>query len=390
MRVVVLGAGYAGLTLARRLECDLPRDADLVVVDETGEHLLQHELHRVVRRPDVAADLSIPLGELLERASVREGRVVEVDRAERAVGLADGEELSYDVAAVCLGAQTDYHGLPGVEAHARPLKGLADAAAVRREFEELLATGGTAVVVGGGLTGVQVAGELAAYAREERADVRVVLLEREDSVAPAFPPAFRTALTRELVTGGVDVRTGTRVTEATADAVRTTAGEVPYDQFVWTGGIRGPDALGGERADVDESFRVDERTFVLGDAARVVDAEGRAVPATVRTAVRSAEAVGERIVQLVGGDADADPSPVARPSGWLVSVGDGAVAKVGPEVFSGAAARALQSYVGPRYGATAEAVRDTVARLREEFRTTGGSDTWHPYRPEVTDPEAGE
>ena len=78
MRVAVLGAGYAGLTLAKRLEDALP-DNEVVVVDEDGTHLVQHELHCVVRRPSLAEDITLDLREVLDRATVREATVTDVD-----------------------------------------------------------------------------------------------------------------------------------------------------------------------------------------------------------------------------------------------------------------------------------------------------------------------
>jgi len=382
MRVVVLGAGYAGVVVATRLEDRLPDDADLVVVDEHDYHLVQHELHRVIRRPELADDVRVPLADVFDRARVERGRVSEVDRDRRVVAFADGRELEYDAAAVCLGAETAYYGLPGVEEHSVPLKRLGDADAVRSAFEAVLDAGGggTAVVGGAGLSGVQTAGELAAFAREAGAegDVDVVLLEQADQVAPSFPAAFREAVREELDREGVDVRTGVTVTGATADTVETAAGAVPQDVFVWTGGIRGPDALDGERPSVRADLTVDDRTVVVGDAARVVDAEGSAAPASAQTAVRAAEVAAANLAALVAelrGDGDLGPR-LSRYTfdspGWLVSVGDGAVAQVGPSVFRGAAAKAAKVGVGVGYLANAGGVGDAVGLLREELESVRG------------------
>ena len=110
MHVVVLGAGYAGLTLTRLLERHLPDSVDLTVVDESPDHLVQHELHRVIRRPELTSEISVSLPEALETASVRVARVEGVDRDERTIALSNGS-LSYDVAAICLGARTAFYGI---------------------------------------------------------------------------------------------------------------------------------------------------------------------------------------------------------------------------------------------------------------------------------------
>ena len=201
MRVAVLGAGYAGLTLARRLERTLPATADLVVVDESRDHLVQHELHRVVRRPSLADDITVDLGEVLD-CDVRQATVTSVDADDGVATLetADGEEtLTYEVGAVCLGAETAFFDVPGLRAHATPLKRLDHAEQIREEF--LALQDGDRLVVGGaGLSGVQVAGELVALAREESMDVEVRLLEQESEVAPTFDESFRRAVRDALDT----------------------------------------------------------------------------------------------------------------------------------------------------------------------------------------------
>ncbi|MFB6303185.1 MAG: NAD(P)/FAD-dependent oxidoreductase [Haloferacaceae archaeon] len=389
MRVAVLGAGYAGLTLANRLENLLPPDADLVVVDETGTHLVQHELHRLVRRPELVDAVRVPLDEVLDRATVRTARVGALDRETRTVHLdgatedgaaagdpeaADwtrGDRIDYDYVAVCLGAETAFYGLPGVAEHAVPLKRIGHAERIR----EMALRGGRLVVGGAGLSGVQVAGELVALAREEGIDADVCLLERESSVAPTFPENFRAAVRDELEERGVTVRTGARVTAATADAVVLADDEeVPYDGFVWTGGIRGPDATDGDRPTVRGDLRLDRRTFALGDAARVVDGDGEPVPASAAAAVREARVAATNVVRLVehalGDEGDFEPRLEAYRfdvPGWIVSVGDGAVAQVGPVVLRGGAARAMKATVGASHLGTVGDIERAVALIESEL-----------------------
>jgi len=371
MRVLVCGAGYAGVTLARRLESRLPDDADLVVIDEHPYHLVQHELHRVIRRPSLAEEVCVPLEELFDRAEVREGRIERIDRVRRVVEV-DGEELSYDYAAVCLGAETATYGLPGVAEYGLPLKRLSHAERIR---EAVLAVpdGGTVLVGGAGLSGVQVAGELAALSREEKTALEVLLAEREAEVAPNFPENFRRAVRGELEACGVTVLTDRRVTRATDSAVEFDGEEpIEYDAFVWTGGIRGPDALGGERPLVRADLRLDDRTFVVGDAARVVDANGEAVPASAQAAIREARVVADGLTALVESGSDGPFAPRTErytfdSLGWLVSVGDGAVAQVGPAVLTGGAAHALKASVGVGYLSSIGALRNAAELVDEEF-----------------------
>ncbi|MFB6154263.1 MAG: NAD(P)/FAD-dependent oxidoreductase [Haloferacaceae archaeon] len=376
MRVAVLGAGYAGLRVARRLERSLPEDATVVVVDDTGTHLLQHEIHRVVRRPSVAEAIEVPLRDVLDRAEVRTARVTDVD-PEAGVAELDGDEsLGYDYGVVCLGATTAYHGLPGVREHSTPLKDVADARAIRESFLDLCATGGRAVVGGAGLSGVQVAGELTALARERDAetDVEVVLVERLESVAPSFPAHFREAVQSELVARGVEVRTGVEVTRATDEAVEFERDALAYDLLVWTGGIAGSEAMAGERPRVRDTLRHTESTFVVGDAARVVDTDGRAVPASAASAVREAAVAADNVAALArrGTDPGAFDPRLDHyrfdVPGWVVSVGEGAVAQVGPTVLTGRAAKALKTSISANQLTAVAELERAVAFVEEERR----------------------
>jgi len=477
--VLVLGGGYAGVTLTRDLEDRLADEHDVVLVDDDGTHLVQHELHRVVRRPALSDEISVDLAAVLGGATVRVGSVASIETEDRVVLLEDGERLDYDVCAVCLGAEPAM-GVPGVREHATPLKRVEHARRIHERAVAVLESGGAAaaldgdsageddrsdgedaapadsddrsagdggkstgdgsespgdsgesadpgaepggepggaaaeptaggvdptadrgespadasestpdrdgadtdagghrIVVGGaGLSGVQVAGELAALAeahgRVVGADAEVVLLERESAVAPGFGDAFQAAIHGTLEERGIEVRTGSRIERVTADAVVTAAGrDLAHDQLVWTGGITGASALGGERPQVDARLLLDDRTFGVGDAVRVVDRDGQAVPASAQAAVREARTVASNVERLVEGDDGVFDPRLERftfdSPGWVVSVGDGAVAQVGPTVVTGRAAVALKATVGVGYLSTVGALREAVDLVNEEL-----------------------
>jgi NADH dehydrogenase len=383
MRIAVLGAGYAGLTLARKLERIIPDDVEILVIERTGTHLVQHELHRAIRRPSLADEIVLDLEDVLDRPVVRQAEVADLNPDAGVVSLTSGEELGYDYAAVCLGAETAFYDLPGVEDHATPLKTLDHAERVRADFLDALESSDRSnstarIVVGGaGLSGVQVAGELAAFAREQGfgESATITLLEQMDDIAPSFPENFREAVRDQLEARDVEVRTGTAVASATDSTVELETGEaVGYDQLVWTGGIRGPAALDGERPTVKNTLRVGDGTFIVGDAARVVDADGEPVPASAQAAVREARVVAQNIASLVEYDREGDDifeprlEPFAFESpGWLVSVGDGAVAQIGPKVLTGAAAKALKTTVGAGYLSSVGAIRNAADLVSEEL-----------------------
>ena len=384
MHVVVLGAGYAGVTLTRKLENSLPPEVDLTIVDEADDHLVQHEVHRVIRRPSITDAIEVPLDSLFDRAEVVTAHIEHVDTDANEVALDTGETLTYDYGALCLGAETAFYDLPGVEEHGLPLKSVADAEAIRERALELFdADEPASIVVGGaGLSGVQVAGELAALAAEEDASdrVEITLLEQLDSVAPAFPEAFQDAVGDELTARDIEIRTETAVTEATDSTVATQhestgeTDELDADLFIWTGGIAGGDAMAGDRPVVRRDLRLTKSTFALGDTARVVDADGEAVPASASAAIRAAAPAAKNIATLVNWELAGGEGfePQLRPfrfnvPGWIVSVGDGAVAQVGPEVVTGKAAKALKASVGAGYLSSIRAVRKATELVGEEL-----------------------
>jgi len=386
MRVVVLGAGYAGLTVARRLERRLPDGAELVVVDEADHHLVQHELHRLIRYPDLAETITVPLAAVFDRATVRQARVTAVDPGAGAATLApmdadaSTETIEYDAAAICLGAETAFYDLPGVEANARPLKRIPHAAAIRADA--LDAAGGHAVVGGAGLSGVQAAGELAELARERDLGLDVTLLEMADRVAPTFAATFADAVRTELDARNVTVHTGAAVEGADDSTVTLADGRsLPQDVFVWTGGVRGPGALDGERPALEADLRVGDATFVVGDAGAVVDADGEAVPATAQTAVQQARIAAANVVRVVNDVPITDPADDGAPpafreyryeeAGWAVSVGDGAVAMVGPAVVTGDLARAVKAAIGAGHLGSVGAVERAASIVHEELGWPG-------------------
>lgn len=373
MRVLVLGGGYAGVTLARNLERRLPDEHEIRLIDDDGRQVLQHELHRVVRRPALAEDVAVDIETVIDRAQLQVGTVEAIQPDDRTV-VVDGKSTAYDACAVAIGAAPST-AVNGTDEHGIPLKSLADAKRIHERASEVIAEQAGRIVVGGaGLSGVQVAGELAVLADRAASGghaASITILEQEPEVAPGFDAPFQRAIRSAMESRGIDVRTDATIDRATAETVELVGDEsIPHDLLVWTGGITGQAAVGGERPTVDARLRLDDRTFGLGDAVRVVDRDGQAVPATAQAAVREADTVATNVERVLEGGNTFEPRLerfTFESPGWVVSVGNGAVAQVGPTVLTGTAAVAMKASVGVGYLSSVGALRDAVDLVNEEL-----------------------
>jgi NADH dehydrogenase len=369
--VAVLGAGYAGAKAAQRLDSQLsrlPGDADLVWVSDRDYHLVLHEAHRVIRDPGVADDITVPVEDIAPSAEFVEGAVDSVDVGSQTVAIEGAPDLSYDYLLVALGSKTAFYGIPGVEEHALTLKNLDDALSIHEAVEtaagEATRDDPARVVIGGaGLSGIQSAGEVAEYRDHHDAPVEVHLVEAMADVLPGHDDSVQAALRRRLERAGVSISTDDPITEATAEELRFEAGDpLPYDVFVWTGGITGCPPLETMAVDrqehsnrimADETFRTsDDRVLAIGDAAVIEGANGGSpAPPTAQAAWQAAGVAAENLLRT------AEDRPLKewtfRDKGTLISVGEAAVAHdvqyFPVDTFGWLPAKFLKKFVAARW-----------------------------------------
>jgi NADH dehydrogenase len=375
-RVVVLGAGYAGVGAVQSFQDAAPPDTELVWVSETDYHLVLHEVHRVIRTPSAESKVTIPVDELAPGAEFVEGTVEGVDVDDRTVELADGETVDYDYLLVGLGSATAFYGIDGLREHSLTLKSLDDAReihdAVRTAAADASDDDPARVVVGGaGLSGIQSAGEIAGWRDDRDAPIEVALVEGLNQIFPNNDPEIQGALRTRVEDADIEVHTGEFISAVDEETIYIGGGEdevpteMPYDVLVWTGGITGQEAAANTTVDQDErshrinagtDFRTsDDRVFALGDAA-LVDQDGEVAPPTAQAAWDAAEVAGENLARAVEG------RPLRtwyhEDKGTLVSIGHEAVAHdvdvpglsaVLPRTFGGPAARFLKKAVACRW-----------------------------------------
>lgn len=329
-RVVVIGAGFAGLYLARRLG-RMPVRA--TVVDRTNHHLFQPMLYQVATAALGANEISSPIRSILRGArniEVLLGDATAVDPAARSVALADGSRIDYDYLVLAPGARHSYFAHPEWEEYAPGLKNLEDAGEVRRRillaFERAEREPDpvarqrhlTFVVVGGGPTGVEVAGaivEIARFAlrrdfrRIDPREATVMLLEAGPRLLATYPESLSAKAKERLRGIGVDVRTETMVTEIEPTAVHAAGWRIPTETVIWAAGNEASPLLRSLGAPLDRQGRVlveadcsvpgHQDIFVLGDAAAFRHQAGfDALPATCPAAIQ----MGEYTARAIGDD----------------------------------------------------------------------------------------
>ncbi|WP_199101069.1 NAD(P)/FAD-dependent oxidoreductase [Dyella sp. ASV21] len=306
--VVILGGGFGGLAVARGLA---DSQARITLVDRRNHHLFQPLLYQVATAGLSAPSIAAPLRQILRKqanATVLMDEALGVDLAARRVQLAQGE-LRYDTLVVATGSTHAYFGHDEWERYAPGLKTLDDAFTIRRRvltaFERAEREDDPAqrqawlnfVVVGGGATGVELAGTLAEISRHtlprefRRADPRkanVLLVEAGPRLLPAFDPSLSDKARRQLEKLGVEVRLGTAVTAIGADGV--TLGDTPYPArtVLWGAGVAASplgkhlaapvDRAGRVQVTADLSLPDHPEVFVIGDLACVPLPDGKLVP----------------------------------------------------------------------------------------------------------------
>lgn len=333
-RVVVVGGGFAGLRAVERLSRkDARGRVEVTLVDRTNHHTFAPLLYQVATAGLSPQDVAHSLRALHARrrnVRVRLGEVRGIDLARRRIELDDGDALPYDRLVLAPGAVTADYGVPGVAEHALPLKSVGDAVAIRNHvlarFEEAArrepADGDlTIVVVGGGATGVELAGAMAELTTmllaRDFADLAgrrasVVLVERLDTLLAGFSPSSQRYTQRVLERLGVQLRLGVGVRRVLADGLELDDGSTLRAQtVVWAAGVRAHPltaALGvplgpGGRVVVapDLSLPGHPEVAVVGDAAMIADRRGAPVPQVAPAAMQQGRHAAEQILRRIDG-----------------------------------------------------------------------------------------
>lgn len=328
--VVILGGGFAGLHAAKTLKRAPVR---ITVVDRHNHHLFQPLLYQVATATLSPSEIASPLRGLLGRydVSVLLAEVTGVDVPGKRVLLADGE-LRYDYLIVATGATHSYFGRDDWARYAMGLKTIEDATEIRRRillaFElaerekepkchrELL----TFVIIGGGSTGVELAGALAEISRKslrgdfqniDPTEARIILLEGLDRILPVYSPDLSEKAKRSLERLGVEVRTDTRVTNIDETGVYIGEEHIPARTVLWAAGVAASPVARSLGVELDRAGRVPvspeltlpgrEDVFIVGDLALAKTDEGKPVPGLAPAAMQEGKHAALNILARIQG-----------------------------------------------------------------------------------------
>ena len=349
--IVIVGGGFAGLWAARGLARAPVR---ITLIDRGNHHLFQPLLYQVATAGLSAPDIAAPLRHILRRqrnVTVLMGEVVSVDKAGKQVQLASGDAIAYDALMVCTGATHAYFGHDDWAPHAPGLKTLDDALAIRRRilsaFERAEAERDPArraawltfAVVGGGPTGVELAGTLAEIARHtlrkefrniDPGNARVMLLEAGPRVLATFPESLSAKAMAQLARLGVDVRTGVPVSNIDAGGFDLGNERVASCTVLWAAGVAASplartldvplDRAGRVAVQPDLTLPGHPEIFVAGDLATLQREDGRPVPGVAPAAKQMGHYIAQSLrLRFAGGAA---PPPFRyRDYGNLATIG---------------------------------------------------------------------
>lgn len=330
-QIVVIGAGFAGLEAAKILARE---NLQLTVIDAHNHHLFQPLLYQVASAALSPADIATPVRSVLRdmpSTEVLMATVERIDPKQKTIYLDRGQTKSYDYLILATGARHSYFNHPEWERLAPGLKNLEDATEIRRRiltaFEEAERIDGSAdreayltfVIVGGGPTGIELAGAIAELATHALADdfnrinpgaAKVILVEAGDRVLAAFDDTTSKSATKQLARLGVEVRLNARVTAIRSDGVEIGAAFVPARTVIWAAGVH-PSRLGADLdAPLDKTGRVvvapdlsvpgHPDVFVCGDLA-AVKWKDTIVPGQAPGAMQEGRHAARNILRLLRG-----------------------------------------------------------------------------------------
>jgi NADH dehydrogenase len=328
-KIVIVGAGYGGLLSAISARARLTaEEASITVINRVATHQIITELHRLAAGNVPEQAVAMPLNKLLKNKEVdlQIGSVHKIDLEGRKVVLEDGTSYSYDALVLAPGSESNYFGIPGLQENSLTLKSVADAHRIFKHVNERISeyaktknkADATFIIGGGGLTGVELIGELVdelpGICRRynvDYADVSLLLVEASPTILKGFPSELVRRGTESLEKRGVQLLTGLPVTEVSGVTVSLKDGRrIDANTLIWTGGVKGSALVADCGVEVNRGRATlnpflqstsHPDVFVAGDCGIVIGPEGSPIPESAQLAWQMGEQVGANIAAYFRG-----------------------------------------------------------------------------------------
>ncbi len=377
-KIVIIGGGFGGLNAAKKLK---HADVDITLIDKTNHHLFQPLLYQVATAALSPGDIAIPIRGILssqKNITVLLSRAEKIDRANKIVHLDDGE-LNYDYLIVATGNSHSYFGNDKWGKYAPGLKTVSDALTIRENillsFEKAEKHSGsenidkymTFVIVGGGPTGVEMAGAIAEIACRtmlkdfrniDPAKAKIILVEGADKILGTYDEPLNNDAREALEALGVEVRLNTMVTDVKDNGVQLNDEFIETNNIIWAAGNEASPLIKSLDTETDNAGRAmtrsdctikeDDSVFVIGDAANFKDDDNNILPGVAQVAIQQ----GKYVADIIAGET---PAELRKPfkyndKGNMATIGiTKAVLQIGKFKLSGFFAWLLWSIVHIMY-----------------------------------------
>lgn len=382
-KIVIVGGGFGGIAIAKALK-NAP--VDVLLIDKTNHHLFQPLLYQVATAVLSPADIAAPIRQMLthqSNATVIMGCVVSIEREKKQLTLLEGEVIQYDYLVLAIGARHSYFGNDAWEKYAPGLKTLEDALVIREKVliayeqaERCLDPAQAAAflrfaVIGGGPTGVEMAGAIAEIAHQSMpkdfrrikpSNSQIFLIEGTNQILNGYPLALAQKAQKALEDLGVHVLTNKMVSNVTAEGLYFQNEFLPVPNIIWAAGNQVSPLLKSLAVPLDRQGRVivqsdlslpgDPHVFVIGDAAHFKDPKGLPLPGIAPAAVQQGRYLGKMIAAEIANEKQPGKGNDQRKpfvyfdKGSMATIGRSkAVAMVGKLQFSGFIAWLTWSFI---------------------------------------------
>ncbi|MGR3742514.1 NAD(P)/FAD-dependent oxidoreductase [Companilactobacillus sp. DQM5] len=330
-RILILGAGYAGIRTAKMLAKSAPTDTQIDLVDKNDIHVEKMSLHEIAAGTASVDSMSFPIKDAIDNQKINfiQATVSRIDKDSKRVSFSDHEDMTYDYLVVGLGFRSENFGLPGADQYSLVLEDIPTAKKIYETIEKNVANYKNSndpndlniLVCGAGFTGVEILGELIDSTRKLKEkynvpEINITCLEMATRILPMFDEELANYAVDYLKTNGINLKTGSKIKEIQKDGVLYDDPEGNEHKdggntIIWTVGVSGSDVIKDSGFDAKRNrvmvtdylnIESNPEVFIIGDVSASMDPDSnRPYPTTAQLAIAQGDVVAENIVASIEG-----------------------------------------------------------------------------------------